>query len=117
MLYKTTLVWISLPHKVIFNFSYQAATELLSLSFFFPAGTYTSGDLDLFLPLKNSGKALRSMAWTLKQTRKKKNIIQSKALKGHHHHHYLFISQLFQKAAQLQGFNTILSRWQKLWRR
>ena len=29
--------------------------------------TYTSGVLDLFLPLKNSGKALLSMAWTLQR--------------------------------------------------
>jgi len=29
--------------------------------------TYTSGVLDLFLPLKNSGKALLSIAWTLKR--------------------------------------------------
>lgn len=27
--------------------------------------SYISGVLDLFLPLKNSGRALRSMAWTL----------------------------------------------------
>ena len=30
--------------------------------------TYASGDLDLFLPLKNSGKALRSIACTLRKT-------------------------------------------------
>ena len=31
--------------------------------------THTSGDLDLFFPLKNSGKALLSMAWTLYRKR------------------------------------------------
>ena len=35
--------------------------------------TYTSGVFDLFLPLKNSGKALLSMAWTLQR---KKNTVQ-----------------------------------------
>lgn len=34
------------------------------------AGTYTSGDLDLFLLLKNSGSARFSMAWTLGDERK-----------------------------------------------
>lgn len=29
--------------------------------------SYISGVLDLFLPLKNSGRARRSMAWTLQE--------------------------------------------------
>lgn len=49
--------------KFIFTtFSSDHSGRLLSL---YKKDTYTSGVLDLFLPLKNSGKALLSMAWTL----------------------------------------------------
>ena len=44
--------------------------------------TYTSGVLDLFLPLKHSGKALLSMAWTLQ--RKKKPLSNNTEYKKKH---------------------------------
>lgn len=58
-------------HNYVIVFLIKQHMSYCHSSFFFPGGTYTSGDLDLFLPLKNSGKALRSMAWTLQQQQKK----------------------------------------------
>ena len=58
-----SLLSLKKPHKVFTGVGDYCITGYKSTI----KDTYTSGVFDLFLPLKNSGKALLSMAWTLQR--------------------------------------------------